>query len=341
MGSPQTTENPTIAVDEDEENGISTECKELIHGCRKEKGWRTLHLYEFQGFWCQPKEIDAILSLQKHFLARDSDVILATIPKSGTTWIKSLAFTVMNRNNVPVSDANHPLLASNPHDLVPFFEFKLYADNQNPNLSILPNPRIFATHIPFGSLSESIKSSNCRIVYVCRNPLDTFISSWHYINQLRSESRPPIPLEEAFDMYCKGVIGYGPFWEHMLGYWKESLERPNKVLFMKYEDMKEDAMSHVKMLANFLGLPFSVEEEKQGLVEEIVKLCSFKKLKDLEVNRNGKSIKNFDNKYLFRKGEVGDWVNYLSPSMVHQLSKIMDEKLGDFGLKFKVFSTIS
>ncbi len=56
-------------------------------------------------------------------------------------------------------------------------------------------------------------------------------------------------LDEAFEMYCKGIIGFGPFWEHMLGYWKESIEKPHKVLFLKYEDMKEDITSQLKILA--------------------------------------------------------------------------------------------
>ena len=107
-------------------------------------------------------------------------------------------------------------------------------------------------------------------------------------------------MEEAFDMYCQDVTGYGPYWDHMLGYWKESKERPDKVLFLKYEDMKEDTSYHVTRLGEFLGYPFSLEEEKDGVVEQISNLCSFQNMKKLEVNKNGKSILNFDNKNLFR-----------------------------------------
>lgn len=137
-------------------------------------------------------------------------------------------------------------------------------------------------------------------------------------------------------MYCEGIIGFGPFWEHMLGYWNESLKNPNGVLFLKYEEMREDIVSNLKKLASFLGCPFSVEEEKEGVIKEIAKLCSFDKMKNLEVNKSGKSIKNFENKHLFRKGEVGDWVNFLSPSMVAQISQIMAEKLAESGLTFKL-----
>ncbi|CAK7336464.1 unnamed protein product [Dovyalis caffra] len=316
---------------------LTNECKELLLSLPKEKGWRTPYIYKYQGFWCQPQEIQAIISFQKHFQPRDTDVILASIPKSGTTWLKALSFAIMNRKQFAISSNNHPLLASNPHDLVPFFEYKLYANKQVPDLSKLPDPRLFATHVPFSSLQDSIKKSNCRIIYICRNPFDTFISSWIFSNKLRSENVPPLALEETFKMYCKGLVGFGPFWDHMLGYWKESLEKPDKVLFLKYEDMKEDVTFYLKKIAKFLGCPFSMEEEKEGVVEGIARLCSFEKMKDLEVNKTGKSIKNFENKHLFRKGEVGDWVNYLSPSMVKQLSQLAEEKLGGSGIEFKVF----
>jgi len=35
------------------------------------------------------------------------------------------------------------------------------------------------------------------------------------------------------------------------------------------------------------------------------------------------------------KGEIGDWINYFSPSMIEKLSKIIEEKLGESGLSFK------
>ncbi|XP_062000240.1 cytosolic sulfotransferase 15-like [Rosa rugosa] len=325
------TENPPL---DHEEEKLSDECKKLVLSLPKEKGWRTLHLFQFQGFWCQSAEIQSILAFQNHFQTSDSDIVLASIPKSVTTWLKALTFAIVNRRHFAVSKS-HPLLTSNPHDLVPFLEYKLYANNSLPDLSKFPEPRLFGTHIPYPSLS-TIKKSNCKIVYICRNPFDTFVSSWHFINKVKPQSQAPISLDEAFDMYCKGIVGFGPFWEHMLGYWKESLNRPDNVLFLKYEDMKENGVFQLKKLAKFLGFPFSLEEERGGEIEEIAKLCGFENMKKLEVNRSGKSIKNFENKNLFRKAEVGDWTNYLTPNMVQRLSKVLEEKLGGSGLKFNV-----
>lgn len=324
--------------DAPEDETLTSECRDLLLSLPRARGWRTPHLYLFQGFWCQPKEIQAILSFQKHFEARDSDIILATLPKSGTTWLKALGFAVANRGRFPVSDKAHPLLTSNPHDLVPFFEYKVYAQAELPDLSILPSPRIFGSHVPFHSLEEPIKfeKSGCKVVYVCRNPFDMLVSQWIYLNKVKPENLPVVSLEEAFEMFCGGAVGFGPFWAHMLGYWNASRENPDRVMFMMYEEMKEDIVSHLKKLASFLGYPFTVEEEKAGVVEGLAELCSFDKMKDLEVNKNGKSIMDFENKNLFRKAEVGDWVNHLSPSMEEKLSKLLEEKLGGSGLQFNI-----
>ena len=121
----------------------------------------------------------------------------------------------------------------------------------------------------------------------------------------------------------------------MLGYWKESLERPQKVLFLKYEDLKDNPILHMKRLAEFIGVPFSIEEEKEGLIEEISRLCSINNLRELDVNKTGKFGSHFENKAFFRKGEVGDWVNYLTPEMVERLDKVIQEKMDGFGLTFK------
>ncbi|MCD7465535.1 hypothetical protein HAX54_001480 [Datura stramonium] len=333
LKSQPSTEKPK----QEEETLISEEDDEFLSSLPKEKGWRTPHLFLFQGFWCQPKEIRAIISTQNHFKAQDSDVVLATIPKSGTTWLKALTFAIVNRNKFSVQPDNHhhPLLTHNPHELVPFLEYKLYADcNRLPDLSLLPSPRLVATHVPFGALPSSTKTSKCKIVYICRNPFDTFVSIWHYLNKVRPESLGPLPIEEAFDMYCRGVIGYGPYWDHMLGYWRESLETPNKVLFLKYEDMKVAERNQLKKLGEFLGFPFTEEEEKEGRIQDISSLCSFQNMKDLEVNKKGKgAISGFENKDLFRKAEIGDWMNYFTPSMFERLSNVMEEKLEGSGLK--------
>ncbi|KAL2898072.1 Cytosolic sulfotransferase 15 [Bienertia sinuspersici] len=286
-----------------------------------------MHFY--QGFWCLTFVFQGIISFQTHFEAHDTDILLASLPKTGTTWLKSLLYTITNRENL---SKNHPLHTKNPHELV------LQLDLNEPDvIAQVPSPRLFATHVPYSSLPDSIKTSNCRIVYVCRNPLDTFVSSWHYFLQfeISKETKPNEELmEEYLGKYSKGVSPYGPHDDHVLGYWKESIQNPEKVFFLEYEGLKTEPHAHLIRLAEFLGFPFSKDEENDNVVDEIIDLCSIKSLKEMEVNKSGKWFPWVENKYLFRKGEVGDWINYLTPSMAKQFHP-MQEKLKKAGFSSK------
>ena len=93
----------------------------------------------------------------------------------------------------------------------------------------------------------------------------------------------------------------------------------------------------MKRIAEFVGFPFSEEEESRGVVEEIVELCSLRSLKDMDVNKHGKAsvVPGLEFKIFFRKGQVGDWVENLSPSMVERVKRVMEEKLHGSGLTFK------
>ncbi|KAF7843493.1 cytosolic sulfotransferase 15-like [Senna tora] len=270
---------------------FADEDEELLQSLPKQKGWGAYDLLLFQNHWIPPLYLKATITFLKHFQAKPSDIIVASLPKSGTTWLKALAFAISKCNrSIPIfQNDDHPLRHSNPHSLVPFLEtIDLYRNDPNnvifPHLSNLSEPRLFGTHIPFPLLPGSIQNSNCKIIYICRNPFDAFISLWHFKNNILS-SQPLLPalaLEEAFEKYIEGIFDYGPFWSHMLGYWKASKDTPNKVLFLKYDELKANTNFEVKRMAQFLDCTFSEEEESGGVIDAIVELCSFGKMKELE-----------------------------------------------------------
>ncbi|KAK6925145.1 Sulfotransferase domain [Dillenia turbinata] len=128
--------------------------------------------------------------------------------------------------------------------------------------------------------------------------------------KLRPKLRPPmlphVSMKEAFNLLSTGECDYGPYFGHVLGFWYASLEFPEKILLLKYEEMKKDPVKHVKKLAEFLGKPFPAEEEKEGVGEEIEKLCS----------------------------QVGDSKNHLTQEMIKRLDEITKEKLKGSGFTF-------
>ncbi|KAI3968184.1 hypothetical protein MKX01_018487, partial [Papaver californicum] len=132
-------------------------------------------------------------------------------------------------------------------------------------------------------------------------PKDALVLYWHFITKIRTKNLENVSREECYKQFCEGVIKHGPFWDHVLEYWKMSLQFPTK----------------------FLDYPSSAEEESEGLVEELLKLCSFDHLRNLEVNKNGKlPVLEVECSAFFRRGEVGDHINYLTPEMVRRINKM-------------------
>jgi hypothetical protein len=100
------------------------------------------------------------------FAARPSDIIIAAIPKAGTTWIKAILYSMVCRTEHPPGGSDHPLNFLGPHECIKFLEYQLYMRNKIPDLDALPDPRLFATHVPFVSLPRSVAASGSKIVYV-------------------------------------------------------------------------------------------------------------------------------------------------------------------------------
>ncbi|KAL9996423.1 putative quercetin-3-sulfate 4'-sulfotransferase [Helianthus debilis subsp. tardiflorus] len=298
------------------------------HTCSWLKGKYTFHKYE--GFWNHRKFLEVAISAQQSFKARPGDVFLCSYPKSGTTWLKALVYALITRGKFDKS----PLLTTLPHNCLPFLEKELEQIVANQKNSCFAH---VATHLPYHSLPESILASNCKMVYIYRNVKDVIVSYYHFLREMVKLTMEDAPFEEAFNEFYQGLSLYGPYWDHILGYWRASLERPNIILFLKYEDMKKDPTIHLKRLAEFVGYPFTIEEEKAGVIQSIISLCSFENLSNLEVNKNGCSNGFFgiENRLYFRKAKEGDWKNYFTDEMIEKIDKLVDEKLGATGLVLK------
>ncbi|XP_037433991.1 cytosolic sulfotransferase 5-like [Triticum dicoccoides] len=286
----------------------------------------------YQGVWVREEWAPGIMAMQRSFAARPGDVVLASVPKSGTTWLKALIFATMVRAACPPASPAHPLRRLNPHDCVPLVD-RLFAVGREAVLDALPSPRLMCTHMPLSVLPPSISGGPyCKIVYICRDPKDMVVSLWHFINR----AQPDISLQEMFETVCEGTSNGGPFWDHILGYWRASNAEPSRVLFLTYEQMLQDPLDKVRKLAQFLGRPFSDTEEEAGVVAEIVELCSLENLKNLEVNKKGSQgvFFKFSHDSYFRNGVVGDWVNHLTPEMAKRLDAICEEKFRGSGFTF-------
>jgi hypothetical protein len=296
-----------------------------------------------------------------------ADVLLTSFPKSGTTWLKALAFATARRSvHSPLDGAaGHPLLSSSSHDCVRFLDTLRFLESDDGNTTA--QPRLLSTHLPYSLLPRRATAddgggggggSGCRIVYIARDPKDTLVSAWHFDAGLRrsaaAEGREratagaAMEFEEAFELYCQGHGGMGPQWEHVREYWEASKRTPGSVLFLRYEEMLQDPAGNLKKMAEFMGCPFSAAEDDAGVARSILELCSLDKQRSLAVNKTGAYVNVMEgvvvttaveNKHFFRKGIIGDWRNHMTPEMAARLDGIVEEALKGSGFTFGCTNT--
>jgi hypothetical protein len=294
-----------------------------------------LELRLYQGFWLPEHWVPGTIVFQRRFAPRPDDVVLASYPKCGTTWLKALAFAAAARGAHPPAAPGHPLRRLNPHDCVPFID-DIFAGGEEAKLDALPSPRLMNTHLPYTLLPDRVTDAagGCRVVYVCRDPKDMVVSLWHFLRR----ADPDLSFAETFESVCDGTVAAGPVWDHVLSYWRASVARPDRVLFLKYEDLLRDTGANVRRLAEFMGRPFTAAEEAAGDVAAVVELCSFDGMKGLEVNKAGSGTagryRAMPRDAFFRKGVAGDWANHMTPEMAARLDAIVREKLQGTGLDF-------
>ncbi|KMZ76265.1 Aryl sulfotransferase [Zostera marina] len=295
---------------------------EIVYSLPLVDSWGT-KLAMYKGFWLLHEILPGIMAFHDHFKGRRTDIILTAIPKAGTTWTKALAFAILTREVNHPSSPTHPLLGFNPHSCVTTLEY-LYMGRENlmPDADVLKeSPRLFATHMPFSLLPKSIVESRAKIINVSRERKSTFVSNWKFFNDIWSENVPKnLDLEKCVELFASGISYCGPEWVHRAEY-TNALSTNSNLLLLSYEEMMEKPVENVKKMADFMGCRFTDDEVKLGIVDEIVKLCSFDNLKKQQVNKIGRSYSKMNNKHFFRKGEVNDWANHLTPEMVINLDK--------------------
>ncbi|CAN1161044.1 Cytosolic sulfotransferase 5 [Linum perenne] len=239
--------------------------------------WDTTEIRKIQGFWHRSNLIGATNAFRANFQpSRDDVIILASSQKTGTTWLKTLSHCILFRDD----EEEDMLTKVNPHSCAPSFEIRVSFLLTQCVFYDSKGSRLFSTHMPYSYLPSSIKQ-DCKLVYITRNPKDTLISQWHFFNKIYRA------LEDAAEIFCNGTYTFGPYWDHVLEYWEASQRSPEKVMFIKYEDLRRDPKPHVRKLASFLGKPFGGDDDDDVEVEKVIWRSSFDRLKGLDANKTG------------------------------------------------------
>ena len=259
----------------------------------------------------------------KDMKLRPDDVWVVTYPKCGTTWTQQIVRLIINRGKDD---------GLNLRDAVPWIEgFHTKSGDgyelDHINIDKMASPRAFMSHFPYEMMPCGLPNTiPGKYIYVVRNPKDVVVSFYHHY--LTFPFYPHYEWNEFFELFMKGDVNFGDYFDHVLSWWAHYKDDDN-VLFLKYEDMKRDLPTAVAEIAKFIGQDISKE-----LVEEIAHKTTFTNMKN-DPSASFEKVKTFRKPTgtdFLRKGEVGDWKNYFTPEQAARLDAVYDKKLKGTGI---------
>lgn len=171
-----------------------------------------------------------------------------------------------------------------------------------------------------------------KMVYIARNPKDLAVSYYYYCQLIHQTDGS---FEEFCDIFLDDCAPIGPMWAHMLSFWKRR-NQPN-VLFLKYEDMKRKLPQVVRKVAEFMDIGRELSDA------EVDRLCDHLQFDKMQKNpavnmeplmKNSANINDKASVKFIRKGEIGDWKNYMSDELSERFDAWIGKHFDGTGLEF-------
>lgn len=268
------------------------------------------------------------------YAPRSDDIVVSTSYKSGTTWMQGiLQHLIFLHQPIPPLDDLSPWLDRRRqpiHELMQELDAQTYR-------------RFIKTHLALDGVPYF---SQIKYIVVARDARDVFMSLWNHYSNYTAEQfadlngtpgrvGPPLPRCPAdIHEFWKHWISRGwfawedegyPFWgnlHHTASWWE--FRHLENILFVHYNDLKDNLMGEIRRIASFLHIPITDEELVR--VAQSVSLDSMRR----EAERTGaglvQSFRGGADTFFFQ-GTNGRWKSVLTAQELEMYEQRMHELL--------------
>lgn len=245
----------------------------------------------------------------KTYDLKDEDVLVAGYPRSGTTLVEEIVWLILNSSDMHRSESEY--LRSRC--------LFLEAPNSEEELIKRTPPTVMKSHLYWDMLPQVLSSSQCKtkIIHVARNPKDVAVSYFHLYRSLEDLGYFQGSWSKFFRLFLSGKVVAGDWFDYEADWAWKCEQHKDRILLVKYEDLRFDHLKAVRKIAKFLGRTLSASQE-----EEIIHRTSFSVMQKNKCTNFSMADKlNHEISQFIRKGMVGDWRNYFTDEQYRAFEK--------------------
>ncbi len=245
-----------------------------------------------------------------HFQALESDVLITTAPKAGTTWMQQILYQ-MRSDGDPDFD--------NIDAVVPWLELPRKGNSWQQVLDdydTLPRPRLFKTHC---TAEQTPGIGTASIILTVRDPRECCVSFYHHLMNMTDEAREASGHQRpaSFAVHVDNWLEFAAWYRNVKSWWP--YRNHEKVLLLRYQDMKRDLGAGVDRIAAFLGWELNSEQKSK-----VLEFSSFDWMKAHDEKFSGQTESgksSFKPGRFIRQGKVGAYRDLLTSELE---KKILD-----------------
>lgn len=196
------------------------------------------------------------LQYERAFGERDTDIYIASFPRSGTTLLQVIVYHLIHDGGMTYAHLD---------DVSPWL--RNLAMKKLP-VPVVPEPRVIKTHDPYSLFPPDKKG---KFLFVIRNPADVAVSNYY---NWKNYNDPDLKPGEVFDKLIRTDSAGGYF--NFNRAWLEN-KKGFLILYLQYEELLNNKAREIERVANFLDLPLHPEK-----LNELLELSSFDYMKHNE-----------------------------------------------------------